>query len=192
MDRREALRRLAVGGATVAGATAVVSQPAFAFTNPTVTGSPTVSITTDNGLQATINRTNVPAGSCPASATTTPAPAEASLTWETFWPGGNQVMSAGSGPTVTIPGAFTQWFFNDRIRVTLVYRYQCVYVGSTAEICVRWFREFRSTGFGAAAGWQPVAGSSTGPTQVACPTAAATLSVTPQLGLDSASDAPLR
>lgn len=35
MDRREALKKMAVGGATIVGATAVMSSPAFAYGEPT-------------------------------------------------------------------------------------------------------------------------------------------------------------
>ena len=142
MDRRDALKRLAAGSATAVGASVILSQPAFAFTNPTVTGSPTVTITTTGALTATIAISNVPAGSCPGSALSKPAPSQVSLTWETFWPGNNQVMSTGTGTSVSISSLFQRWFVDDRIRVTMVYRYQCVYGGSTATVCVRWFREF--------------------------------------------------
>ena len=170
MDRRDALKRLAAGSALTAGASVIVSQPAFAFTNPTVIGSPTVSIRTTGGLTAQINISNVPLGSCPGSALSVPGPTQASLSWQTFWPGGpNVVMSTGTGTAVSIPSTFSTWFVNDRIRVTLVYRYQCVYGGSTATVCIRWFREFRASTGGATAVWAPVPASSTGPTTVACP-----------------------
>lgn len=169
MDRRRALKRLAAGGTAAVGASLIVSQPAFAYTNPVVTGSPTVSITTLTDLTARINISNVPVATCPASALSRPAPVRTSLTWQTFWPGGPNVeMSTGSGTTVSIPGNFTTWFVNDRIRVTMIYRYRCVYAGSTSEICVRWFREFRATTGGAGANWALVGASSTGPTVVPC------------------------
>jgi hypothetical protein len=42
MDRRDALKKLGMGGATVVGATMVVSSPAFAFADPTVDNEGTV------------------------------------------------------------------------------------------------------------------------------------------------------
>lgn len=167
MDRRDALKRLAAGSATAVGASVIVSQPAFAFTNPTVTGSPTVTVATTGRLTASISISNVPLGSCPGSALSKPSPSQVSLTWQTFWPGGNTVMSTGSGTAVSIPTGFDRWFANDRIRVTTVYRYQCVYAGSTSEICVQWFREFSATQTWPGTNWTQVAAS--GPTTVACP-----------------------
>jgi hypothetical protein len=146
----------------------VISQPAFAFTNPSVTGSPTLSITTTETRSASINISSVPAGSCPRSALTRPAATPVSLTWETYWPAGAQQMSTGSGTAVSIPSGYNQWLTNDRIRVTMVYRYQCVYAGATAEICVRWFREFRANNNGSSAGWVLQGPLSTGPTVVSC------------------------
>ena len=139
MDRREALRRLGAGGAVVVGAGAIVSQPAFAFDDPTVSGGPGVLIDTANARSADILVGNAPLGSCPESALSTPTPTQVSLTWETFWPAGNTVMSSGSGTSVSIPQAFQRWFPNDRVRVTLVYRYQCVSAASTAEVCIQSF-----------------------------------------------------
>ena len=170
MDRRSALKRLAAGSAVAVGASAIVSQPAFAYANPSVTGSPTVTVTTTGIRNATINISNVPAGTCPQSAVTKPAPVRVSLAWETYYPAGNVTMSSGSGTAVSIPTNYGQWYPDDRIRVTMVYRYQCVYAGRTTTICVRWYREFSNTGgFGAGATWSLVGASSTGPTVVACP-----------------------
>lgn len=45
MNRREALKKLGVGGAVVVGATAVKSLPAFAFANPVVGGILDVTVT---------------------------------------------------------------------------------------------------------------------------------------------------
>lgn len=174
MDRREALRRLAAGGAVTVGGSVIVSQPALAYTNPVVTGSPTVSINTTGDLTAQIVIGSLPTATCPASAISKPTPTQISLTWETFWPGNGQIMSTGSGTDVSIPRSFQRWFVDDRIRVTTVYRYRCVYSGRTAEVCIRWFREFRvASGGGSTATWALVAGSSTGPTTVACPAALA-------------------
>ena len=110
MDRRRALKRFAAGGTMVLSTTAIVSQPAFAFTNPVVSGGPTVTVTTAGALTATIGIGGIPSASCPASAVSTPAPTQVGLTWETFWPGGGTVMSAGSGTGVSIPSGFGQWF----------------------------------------------------------------------------------
>lgn len=150
----------------------IVSQPAFAYTNPSVTGSPTVTVTTSptNGRFATINISNVPAGTCPQSAVSKPAPVQVSLTWTTYYPAGAVTMSTGSGTSVSIPTSYGEWYPDDRIRVTMVYRYQCVYAGRTTTICVRWYREFRNAGgYGTSASWSLVTASSTGPTVVACP-----------------------
>lgn len=74
MDRREALKKMAVGGATVAGATAVMSSPAFAYSQP-FDVVPNVSITFPYGLNNSnqwANKIRVrvkPSGKCPASST---------------------------------------------------------------------------------------------------------------------------
>lgn len=175
MDRRTALKRLGVGGVTVAGASVVLSQPAFAYTNPMVTGSPTVTVTTAGSLTATIGISSVPLATCPGSALSTPVPVQVSLTWETYWPDGGVVMSTGFGADVSISSTYAEWYPNDRILVTLVYRYQCVYEGSTTELCVQWFREFSSSTFGSPTIWTQIAAS--GPTVVACPGALASSSL---------------
>ena len=70
MDRRQALKKVAVGGVTIAGASAIISSPAFAFDSPVqvfapVFGTPSVG----PASTATINQTKAGEGSCNASAT---------------------------------------------------------------------------------------------------------------------------
>lgn len=174
MDRRAALKKLAAGGALSIGGTAIVSQPAFAFAAPVVTGSPTFDVITAGVRSARIVITNIPTASCPASAESSTGPTEVSLSWRAIWPGGGPggsdvVMNSGSGPLVTIPVNFSQWIPNDRIVIAVTYRYCCVYPGGTTCICVQWIREFVAAGFGSNAVWSIVPGGSSGPTTVPCP-----------------------
>jgi len=72
MDRREAMKKIAVGGATVVGASAVISSPAFAFDQPVQTTAPTFNLTFSNSPvrgQATVTQALPGVGSCNASAT---------------------------------------------------------------------------------------------------------------------------
>jgi hypothetical protein len=173
VDRRDALRRLVAGGVTVAGTTAVLSQPAFAFTDPALlTGSPTVTVATtgQNSSTALISIGGAPGATCPASALSATGPNQASLNWTTFWPGGNQQMSGGSGNAVSIdPGTYDRWYTDDQVLVTVVYKYQCVYASQTVELCVSWFRQFSATvNGGRFTTWTLQGIESTGPTVVAC------------------------
>ncbi len=165
MDRRTAIRQAAAAGMATAGYTAIASQPAFAYASPVITGPPNITVTTTSSLTARINLAP-PSVSCPASAVSTPTPTLVSLSQNAYWPGGNRVMSSGTGTTVSING-YGQWYPDDRIRVTVVYQFQCVYAGRTVTICAQWYREFRSSTYGASTSWSLV--SSTGPTIVSCP-----------------------
>ena len=55
MDRRDALKRIGAGGAVLAGASVVVSQPAFAFAGPTATTIATLIATVPNLNPARVN-----------------------------------------------------------------------------------------------------------------------------------------
>lgn len=71
MDRREALKKLGLGTATVVGASMVVSSPAFAYDQPTA-GAPATMSVTSTGNTATVTITDGTA-TCPASAPSTSA-----------------------------------------------------------------------------------------------------------------------
>lgn len=71
MDRREAMKKIAVGGATVVGASAVVSSPAFAHAGPTIVspGTLSASINVDNNRRRRITLSLAGASvTCPTSA----------------------------------------------------------------------------------------------------------------------------
>ena len=142
-----------------------MSQPAFAYANPTVIGSPTIVVTSSGGKGATITITGVPMAVCPASLTAPPpAPVQVSLTWQALSP--PTVLASGSGPNVSYSGG-SSWRSGDLIRVTVVYRYQCIYSGGTSQACFSWFREFITAGNGGGSVW--TVNASSGPTSVACP-----------------------
>lgn len=75
MNRRDALRKLALGGVTAAGATAVISQPAFAYDAPTVTQNGIVEIRLVDPAPSArydVFVTQNALASCPGSATNLP------------------------------------------------------------------------------------------------------------------------
>ncbi len=67
MDRREALKKLGAGGLTVAGASMIVSTPAFAYDLPTGVTPATMTVTS-TGNTATVAITSNGTASCPNSA----------------------------------------------------------------------------------------------------------------------------
>jgi hypothetical protein len=78
MDRRAALKKMAVGGAVVAGASAVTTRTAFAYTRPTITTAPTLTYYGATDIVATNTskmRFEIAQGaaSCPGSATSAQA-----------------------------------------------------------------------------------------------------------------------
>ena len=79
MDRREALKKLGVGGAAVAGASVIISQPAFAYDNPTVTAAGSVVINPFNFSGSDVVITN-PTVTCPGSASPAGVPSTMSRT----------------------------------------------------------------------------------------------------------------
>jgi hypothetical protein len=160
MDRREALAKLAGGGAAVVGASLVVSSPAFAFAAPTVTGVPSAfTLTKDGPKEADIAASGFPAGSCPQSSTSpgdVPSQGAPSYAWTA--PG-----SSGIGTTVTPSG---NWSTGDTVTVAVTVAYTCLYAppNSTTR-SFRWTRTFTAAGPGAS---QPVftGGPISGPTPV--------------------------
>lgn len=99
MDRRDALKKIAVGGLTVVGASAVISSPAFAYDAPTITMNPTATLTANsNERRANIVITRG-AATCPGSAT---GPAEridtATTASTVFVQSGHQLRMKGQGP----------------------------------------------------------------------------------------------
>jgi hypothetical protein len=67
MDRRDALKKLGAGGLTVAGASMIVSTPAFAYDLPTG-GMPAMMAVASTGNTATVMITSNGTASCPNSA----------------------------------------------------------------------------------------------------------------------------
>lgn len=82
MDRREALKKLGVGGAAIATASVVVSQPAFAYDAPTITPGGNISVIVVSpgtavapvGSRFDIVVARYPTATCPGSAINTPLP----------------------------------------------------------------------------------------------------------------------
>jgi len=72
MDRRDALKKIAIGGATVVGASAVMSSPAFAYAAPTNIPTPTSNVTVVNASLALVIISYGGTATCPASATAGP------------------------------------------------------------------------------------------------------------------------
>lgn len=95
MDRREALKKLAAGGATVAGATVISSSRAFAYDQPTLGNLIQLDAFRQNDARVRIRVSNFGSASCPASAVS----GTASVTFQ------NLDLSVGS---LTTPGAILQ------------------------------------------------------------------------------------
>ena len=67
MDRREALKRIGIGGAVAVGTTAILSSPAFAYALPSVASAPPIAVTTTDSNAPTISSGSSPVGPCPTS-----------------------------------------------------------------------------------------------------------------------------
>lgn len=171
MDRREALKKLGVGGAAVVGTTAVLSSPAFAFTQATVTGSPTITmayLSGSSGQQSTITVGSYPQGSCPASSTNsgpdTPTQGTATISWTTHPTSG--VSNTGTGTTVSRTSAGSSWDGAspgfDTVDVVVKRNYTCTYSGGSKARCVQWTVTF-TVGGGTGNNATFAAGSITGP-----------------------------
>ena len=150
MDRREALKKLAIGGATAVGASAVVSTPAFAFDQPSVIGNPFVAAGV-TGFGQTLTVTVTPAAaSCPASATGGLSTDGVRLQ-SIATPAGVAVNPpntfAVSGPLVV---TFTRGSIFGASSAELFYRvrYRCQYAASTSERCRAWTIRFDAQPFG--------------------------------------------
>lgn len=165
MDRREALKKIGIGGAVAVGTTAVLSSPAFAYTTATVTGTPsTFSCTTATKSTATAAASGFPNGQCPASSTNagdTPTQGTLTYAWSVDRTDGTN-LNSGSGTAIS-RGSGT-WDSSgqttDTITVTIKRKYTCTYGTGSAVRCVQWVRVFSAPVSGSA--WGTV--STSGPT----------------------------
>lgn len=167
MDRREALKKIGVGGVTVLGATAIVSSPAFAYTNPTVAaGNPTITIMNTSDNMANVMVGALIAGTCPASSTNAGDIATRTTTLKAVLGRNDGPTTASFGPTtsttlvVTRPVGFPGGFPGteiwdgytssgnglDTILVTVQGTYVCTYGTGTRSACVKWSQLFTASG----------------------------------------------
>lgn len=153
MDRREALKKLGLGGAAAVGTSLIVSTPAFAYSLPTQTVAPSVSVTSPgaNAVGLTVLDGAV---SCPFSAAeppvTNPQFISRIVTATTVAVGGLFILGlntlgnnmAGS-PTTTastltvrksffgfLPSSFAS---NDQFRVDIASTWRCTYRDGTTR-----------------------------------------------------------
>lgn len=96
MDRRDALKKIAVGGATVVGASAVMSSPAFAYAAPTNIPTPTSTVSVVNASLALVMISYGGTATCPASATAGPDQVQISTAVTSGL--------AGTDPFLRVPG----------------------------------------------------------------------------------------
>ena len=146
MDRREALKKLGVGGVAVVGTTAILSSPAFAYSLPTVGANPTITITTSDSNDATINTGSWPAGTCPTSSTNTgDLPAQSSITYSWTLRRSDAGTPSGfpaSGSTGSVSRSSGTWdgseiiAGHDVIDVVVKRAYRCTYGTGSATRCV--------------------------------------------------------
>jgi hypothetical protein len=160
MDRREALKKIGVGGAAAVGASLVISSPAFAFDAPTVTGLPaTFTLRKLSAATAELSATGFPAGTCPASATNTgdvPLQGAPSYTWTT------PATPSGTGALVTRGGG--NWKNGDVVTATVTVAYTCVYPTGQKPRSYRWSQTFTTDGGGNGGNFN--GGGISGPTPV--------------------------
>lgn len=134
MDRREALKKMAVGGVTVAGASVVMTSPAFAFTSPTPPLQPLIT-PTGNGTNVLTITLAPGLGSCPGSATSSMVDGTAR---SNFAAGTNITANTFSGPSATsftvTRGNGSASSFTFRYRA----RYVCNYPGGSQFACRNW------------------------------------------------------
>ena len=146
MDRREALKKIGIGGATVATASVIVSSPAFAFDAPTAPNQPEVTVFT-NGEIFGIADLNVSVGpgtpTCNASAS---GGASVVAVSQTSSATGSATASPTSGSAVNTPlnvvfdrsggGAFSPATATINYRA----RYRCTYASPTnfTDVCRSW------------------------------------------------------
>lgn len=171
MDRREALKKISAGGAVAIGTTAVLSSPAFAYTLPTVSGTPTMSIATIDLNSATLTVSAFPVGTCPASATdadgSSPGVQASSgspnYSWTVTRPVGTNTGSgtwASTPYTANIERGTGPWnagtligLAADTISVTVRRAYTCTYGAGSATRCVSWTQLFTASGTFGSATW---------------------------------------
>ena len=171
MDRREALKKLAAGGATVAGATVISSSRAFAYDQPTQAGSISITAFRQNDARVRIRVTNFGSATCPASAVS----GTASATFQ------NQSFSVGM---LTTPGAILEvvrpitaplpasvtttaasirkripgtgqvaFDATDSIIVTVNVRYRCTYTGASNKLDASAMFSVSPVDMGGQSGW---------------------------------------
>lgn len=139
MDRREALKKIVAGGAVVGGSVLVVSQPAFAYTAPTVTSQPFLSNITKTGPRTASVRFNLGSASCPASATSTSASASVTLV-DASSSLGAPIDITSASPVITVtknsgPGQGQNWQLGEILAVTGEIVYTCTYAGDSRSTC---------------------------------------------------------
>ncbi len=163
MDRREALKRIGIGGAVAVGTTAILSSPAFAYALPSVGADPSIAVNTSDSNDATISSGSWPVGSCPTSSTNaSDQPARSSITYEwtlrrsnTDGSGGLPTSGTGTGvhrPSGSWDGSEIQ-AGHDVLDVVVKRAYRCTYGSGSATRCVSWTRTFDCSGIGSTATW---------------------------------------
>jgi hypothetical protein len=146
MDRREALKKIGVGGAAAIGASLIISSPAFAFDAPGVTGVPaTFTLAKASNNTATLSATGFPTGTCPTSATNNgdiPTQGAPSYTWIT------PANPLGTGALVTRGDG--NWKNRDVVTATVTVAYTCQYTTGQSTRSYSWSQTFTANagGFG--------------------------------------------
>jgi hypothetical protein len=148
LDRREALKKIGVGGAAVAGASMVMSSPAFAYDGPTIVTQGTVQATVSpGGFQRLRTITLAVVGgnvTCPdsASAGAVGGPTFSSALTETTVPQrGLEARPGTSGPWTAFPTTVSGATFQIRgpaledvagatVSNTVTVTYTCTYANS--------------------------------------------------------------
>lgn len=138
MDRRDALKKLAAGTATVATASVVVSSPAFAYTAPTPPANPTISAALSGFLSAELTVTLSPGlPTCPASAIHGASAPNTAYSTSVTGPVSVTQVSPSVGPPLVV--RFTRTGFGTAAAtITYRVRYRCSYQGQNADVCKSW------------------------------------------------------
>ena len=143
MDRRQALLKLAAGGATAVGASMVLSTPAFAYNAPSLATQATLSTSVVNARRVRITVTSVGTAMCPASALTTSPGIYVRSDLATVFASGSSFFERRSpGATVPLPASATtltfdvrrnnpsgsnNWVNGDSFSVTVFADFTCTY-----------------------------------------------------------------
>jgi hypothetical protein len=154
MDRREAMKKIAVGGATVVGASAVISSPAFAYALPHDITNPSFSFASTPSLNVVRYLFDSGSASCTESASGPTQTSTLSGTYNGNTPdalvrvgatgGGSPVVlnPSGSGPVVdgntfrfekqsAIDSSAVNYAAGDSIAYTLTTTWTCTYSNAT-------------------------------------------------------------